>query len=310
MPTYKVIFLGLSVAGPEEETRLIAGIQKKFNVTREKAERLLQRVPVVVKKGVPKEEMERYVKAFGEIGGKVKVEEEAPSDLQSFQEFRPAPGPEQAPSPEPTPGPEPPPRREPPPPREPSPQSGSSAERRPYTGEMVTCPQCGFEQPQTDECVKCGVIISKFVRYQEMAKAYEGQVREISTEEKPPPSWEGGEGLIGAFLSTTREVLFSPTQFFKKVTYGKGYWAPLIYGVICGVIGGGTAALWQWLFASRIIPVKVFSMIPFFSIFLVLFVIAFPFMIAFSILVGSAITHLCLMIVGGTRRGSRLPSGR
>jgi len=168
---------------------------------------------------------------------------------------------------------------------------------------MVTCPQCGFEQPQTDECVKCGVIISKFVRYQEIAKTYEGQIREISSEEKPPPSWEGKEEFIGAFLSTTREVLFSSTQFFKKVTYGKGYWGPLIYGVICGMIGGGAAALWQWLFASKIIPVQVLSMIPYFSIFLVLFVIAFPFMIAFSILIGSAITHLCVLIVGGNKKG-------
>ncbi len=303
MPTYKVVFLGLSVAGPEEEARLIAGIQKRFNVSREKAERLLQRVPVVVKKGIPKEEMERYVKAFEEIGGKVKVEEEASTDFQHFHEPEPPPTPpEPAPGPEPVPGTEPPPRREPPP-RDTSRQFGPSVDRKSYTGEMVTCPQCGFEQPQTDECVKCGVIISKFVRYQEMARTYEGQVREISSEEKPPPSWEGGEGLIGAFLSTTREVLFSPTSFFKKVASGKGYWAPLIYGVICGVIGGGAAALWQWLFASRIIPVHVLSMIPFFSIFLILFVVAFPFMIAFSILVGSAITHLCVMIVGGNKKG-------
>src|SRR4030066_535342 len=66
---YKVIFLGLTVAGPEEETRLLGGLQKKFSLTPERAERLLQKVPVVVKKGISKEEMEKYVKAFGEIGG-------------------------------------------------------------------------------------------------------------------------------------------------------------------------------------------------------------------------------------------------
>jgi hypothetical protein len=298
VPTYKVIFLGLAVAGPEEEARLIAGLQKKFSLTAEKAERLLQRVPIVVKKGISKEEMERYVKAFGEIGGRMRVEEEATTE--AFEISR---EPEPPSKPEPPPSPEPPPRRAPPPKQEQPPLFTTLSDKRPYMGNLVTCPQCGFEQPETDECVKCGIIISKFVRYQEIAKSYEGQVREISSEEKPPPSWEGGEGFIEAFFSTTKEVLFSSTQFFKKVADGHGYWAPLIYGVICGVIGGGAAALWQWLFASKFIPASVLSMIPYFSLFLILFVIAFPFMIAFSIFVGSAITHLCVMIVGGNKKG-------
>ena len=50
MVPYKVIFLGLSVIGAEEETRLLGGLQKKFNLTPGKAESLLQRVPIVVKK--------------------------------------------------------------------------------------------------------------------------------------------------------------------------------------------------------------------------------------------------------------------
>ncbi len=75
MGAYKVVFSGLLVIGPEEEARLLAGLQKKFNLTPEKAESLLQRVPIVVKKGISKEEAERYAKAFGEIGGRVRVEE-------------------------------------------------------------------------------------------------------------------------------------------------------------------------------------------------------------------------------------------
>jgi len=296
--TYKVTFLGLTVAGPEEEARLLAGLQKKFNLTPERAERLFQKVPIVIKKGISNTEMERYIKAFEEIGGKVKVEEEPSSErLETTQEL-----PEAGWKPE-TVRPESPPRREPPPSPQPSLKLGPSAEKRPYTGKMVTCPQCGFEQPETDECIKCGIIISKFFQYQEMAKTYEGQVREISSEERPAPSWERGGGFFESFINTTREALFSPTQFFKKVAEGRGYWAPLIYGVICGVIGSCVAVFWQWLFASQLIPVHLLSMIPFFTIFLIVFLIALPFMIAFSILVGSGITHLCLMIVGGNKKG-------
>jgi hypothetical protein len=88
-----VIFLGLTVAGPEEEFRLIKGLQMKFNLTPEKAESLLQRVPIVVKKSVSKEEMERYVNVFKEIGGRVRIEEESVVEPLEISQ-RPAPGPE------------------------------------------------------------------------------------------------------------------------------------------------------------------------------------------------------------------------
>ena len=146
MGLYKVIFLGLTVAGQEEEARLIEGLQKKFNLSPERAESLLQRVPIVVKKGISKEEMEKYVRAFEEIGGRIRVEEEPATEAPGI-----------SPKPEPTPKPAP--------------------EMKPYTGPTITCPQCGFEQPESDECIKCGIIISKYMQYQEMARSFDGKVQ-------------------------------------------------------------------------------------------------------------------------------------
>ena len=287
MASYKVIFLGLSVIGLDDETRLLEGLQKKFNLTPEKAESLLQRVPIVVKKGLSKEDAERYVNVFEEIGGRVNVEEEEEPiptldltrdyEAQSRPEFRPGPKPEPKPAFTPRPEPE---------------------KRAPAKG-MVICPQCGFEQPETDECIKCGVIMSKYVQFQEMARSYEGQVREISSKEYTP--WESGEGFIGAFFKTTQEVLFSPTKFFEKAAAGEGYWSPLIYGLITGIIGNGCAILWFWLFMAQIIPM---DRIPFqHSLSIVRLIIPLPFQLAIGMFVGSAIIHLCLMLVGGNRQG-------
>lgn len=281
MSLYKVIFLGMAVAGPEEEVRLVKGLQGKFKLSPEKAESLLQRVPIVIKKGASKEEMERFVKAFEEIGGRVRVEEEAAEPLEISEESEPKRRPEPKT------------RAEPSFPREP--------ERRPYTGSTITCPQCGFEQPETDECIKCGMMISRYAQYQEMARSYESKIGEISSEEKHSP-WEGEEGFVGAFFKTTQEVLFSPTKFFKKVARGKGYWSPFIFGVISGIIGFGVVLLWQWLLFSGMIPLRIQSFIPY-SLFLTFVIILIPFMITFSIFVGSAITHFCLMIVRGNKRG-------
>jgi len=283
--SYKVIFLGLSVIGPDEEIRLLGGLQKKFNLTPGKAESLLQRVPIVVKKGISKEEAEKYVRAFEEIGGRAKVEEEPAPDLEITHDYEPKPT--RDPTPEPRPEPK------------PTFTYRSEPERKPYTGVMVTCPQCGFEQPETDECIKCGIIISKHVQFQEMARSYEGQVREISAEEYTP--WESGEGFIRAFYRTTRDSLFSPSRFFKKISFGEGYWAPLIYGLIAGIIGNGCAILWFWLFIAQLIPM---DRIPFqYSLSIFQMIVPLPFQLAIAMFVGSAVIHLCLMIVGGNNNG-------
>jgi len=258
--SYKVIFLGLTVAGPEEEARLIAGLQKKFNLSPEKAERLLERVPIVVKKGITREEMERCVKAFEGIGGRVRVEEEAGAGPL---EISPPPIPEQ---------------------------------------KRMTCPQCGFEQIEADACLKCGIIVSKYFEHQRRARPFEDQMGEFRPEEEAPP-WECGEGFISAFLKTTLGALFSPTNFFKSVSAGEGYLSPLIYGTISGVIGFGGTILWQWLAFSRIVPIQRFSSFHLYGFPLFTLTVAMPFLVAFSILIGSGVTHLCLMIVGGNKRG-------
>jgi hypothetical protein len=284
--SYKVVFLGLFVIGHEEESRLLKGLQKKFNITPERAESMLQRVPIVVKKGISKEEADRYIKAFEEIGGKVKVEEEEEDipRIDITQSYEPK--------------------------SETNPQRGSEAsptvprrpeiERRPFKGQMVTCPQCGFEQPETDECVKCGIIISKYRQYQEMAKSVEGQVKEISSEEYTP--WESGEGFFQGLYRTVIESLFSPVQFYKKIAAGKGYWNPFIFAMIIGIIGAGIGLIWQVVSVSKMISPEIAGVIPY-TMMVIILIVALPFVIAFSVAAMTIVTHIFLMILGGNKKG-------
>ena len=266
MGQYKVIFYGLAVAGPEDEARLLKGLQKKFNLTPEKAERLLQRVPVVVKKGASPEEMEKYVKAFQEIGGKVRLEEEEP--VSEFQE----------------------------PPATPEP------EIKGFAGKTMTCPQCAFEQPETSACVKCGLEFARYEPYKEMASS-QGQVQAIPLEGKEAFT-ESEVGFFGAFFRTTSDVLFSPVQFFRKSAAGEGYGFPLIYGLITGIIGVGGTMVWQYILLAQLFHFWIPPDIPY-SFELFAATLALPLAVLVFLFLGTAVTHICLIIVGGNKMGFR-----
>ena len=266
MVQYKVIFYGLAVAGHEEEARLLKGLQKKFNLAPEKAERLLQRVPVVVKKGTSLEEMEKYVKAFQEIGGKVRLEEEEP--VSEFQEAPETPEPE----------------------------------TKGFAGKTMTCPQCAFEQPETSVCVKCGLEFARYEPYKEMASSH-GQVEAIPSEAKEAPM-ESEVGFFGAFFRTTRDVLFSPVQFFRKSAAGEGYGFPLIYGLITGMIGLAGTMVWQYILFAQLFHFWSPPDIPY-SFELFAATLALPLAVLIFIFLGTAVAHICLIIVGGNKMGFR-----
>jgi hypothetical protein len=198
--------------------------------------------------------------------------------------------------------------------------------------QMVQCPQCGYVQEQTDECVKCGVIISKVLKYQDTVKppgveapapgtagsSPEGPQAQqfIGTPIDEPEGstpWEdmASLGLVTAFFRTMKEVLFSPTEFFRKMPVSKGLPPPLFYGVILGFVGGLIAILLQFsLFGSMgSFPAGEGmegmggGIHPFQTAFTIIYAIFLPFLIAIGLFILSGIFHLCLLIVGAGKRG-------
>ncbi|MFQ6078646.1 MAG: YIP1 family protein [Thermodesulfobacteriota bacterium] len=210
---YEILFMGPIIHTAEERERVIQGLQARFNLSRESTVRLVQRAPIVVKRGVTKKESDRYVEVFHSIGAMVRVKE------------------------------------------------------YPHSNDMTR---------------KDGTAPSR-----------------PSEEEKYCP-WEDLEGLgfFDAFLTTLKEVLLSPTQFYRRMPTRGGFRSPLIFGLILGVLGGVLGLAWQQVFMLQL---GRFSEIA--TTYFVGITIGLPLIVLVTLYLGSAVIHLCLMVVGGNRRG-------
>jgi len=111
-------------------------------------------------------------------------------------------------------------------------------------------------------------------------------------------------GLVNAFIETLKLVLMNPTVAFTQMKTEGGLIEPLIYAAIGGSVGFVVYFLFSLLFSSIGImsnqnPLAGLMGFGFGAIFMVLFV---PVFLALGLFIGSAILHLCLMLVGGAKR--------
>jgi hypothetical protein len=111
-------------------------------------------------------------------------------------------------------------------------------------------------------------------------------------------------GILNAFFETMKMVLLQPAEAFSLMKAEGGLGEPLIYAFIGGGIGFVFYLLFSLLFRS-------FGMMagrnPLGQMFgagigFIFFLILIPVFLLIIIFVGSAILHLCLMLVGGAKR--------
>jgi hypothetical protein len=109
-------------------------------------------------------------------------------------------------------------------------------------------------------------------------------------------------GFFNAFVETLVMVLTKPGEAFTAMKREGGLGEPLIYALIGGCVGGAVSFLFSLglqsfgLFADRH---DTFGAMAGMGIGSVAFIVLLPLLIVIGLFIGSAIVHLCLMIVGG-----------
>lgn len=352
---YKVTFLGPVQNDLANVNKLAEGLKDRFKLSDEAITKMMKMAPVAIKAEATLSEAEKYKEILEAIGAKVQVEpvKEVPEKQQQTEESPPpldrepqtipvqektAPPSPESPPPE---GEEPqstgestsPLDREPqvipvkekaPPP---SPKTAGASKTQAEAGEqMVKCPQCGYVQEQTDECIKCGIIISKFLKYQEVVKppgvegvapgpaggSAEGpQVQRIIGIPMEEPSgytpWEDMAtlGFFAAFFRTLTGVLFSAFRFFREMPVNKNIHYSLLYGIIMGFFVALSALLWQFAFSGLMGETEGMQGMHalFAPFFFIIYALVLPLLIAYGLFVITGILHTALMLVGGNRRG-------
>ena len=119
--------------------------------------------------------------------------------------------------------------------------------------------------------------------------------------------WEHRQerGFLNAFIETLAMVLTKPDLAFRTMKTEGGLAEPLIYALIGGCVGGIVSLLLSLglqsmgLFAGQQDTFAALAGIGVGSIALIVLV---PLFIVIGLFIGSAIIHLCLMIVGGANK--------
>ena len=112
-------------------------------------------------------------------------------------------------------------------------------------------------------------------------------------------------GFVKAFTDTLVMVLTKPVDAFRKMRTEGDFVGPLIYAVIGGSVGAVvylllTMALGSFgAMGSRSNPLGAIFGAGIGTLFMIILV---PFFVAVSTFIGSAIIHVCLMLVGGAKK--------
>jgi hypothetical protein len=118
---------------------------------------------------------------------------------------------------------------------------------------------------------------------------------------------EGKQWSFGGLMTTLKETLFNPSEFFKKMNVTGGLSNPMLYAMITGMVGWMGYYFWEIIFHDTFLGYLPSKAQQGFDLFaetgLAVKAILTPFMLIIGLFICSGIIHLLLLIVRGAKNG-------
>ncbi len=165
------------------------------------------------------------------------------------------------------------------------------------------CPSCGAElQPEPSGIEAAGPVASV------------GAVAAVAGEAGRGIPWDERDrlGVLTALVETTRQVLGSPSSFFRAMPRSGGLGSPLLYALIVGWLGVVAASLYQALFRTIVgSSLSSFADRPELAAMLgwvegwlglVIQLVFGGIFVLIGVFIAAAVFHLVLLLLGGARR--------
>ncbi len=156
------------------------------------------------------------------------------------------------------------------------------------------CPHCGNEIVEGQAfCGHCGAKL-----------ADAGPGPSAGGRSKTPWEDRASSGFVNGLFRTAGEVLFRPTEFFRKMPVTGGLTDPLLYALIVGMVGMMFSYLWQILTRGamqNVMPGMGQHALQ--GIGMAVLAFLSPFLIIAGLFISSGILHVCLMMVKGVKSG-------
>ncbi len=190
--------------------------------------------------------------------------------------------------------------------------AGHLASKPAAAEQTVACPSCGARTPAAaPRCRQCGDLIGRAGAGPEPAAGSPAGPPAPGPESQEPYSsayddweeerhcpWEEAhdQDLWRAFIATVPRILMSPSAFFSRLPRRGGFVWPILFGVMTTTAGVVFATLWLQLFSGGF---SLFGLIVTVALTLIGALIVVP----ITLLIGSGLIHLCLMIFGAADSG-------
>ena len=159
------------------------------------------------------------------------------------------------------------------------------------------CPHCGRQVSDAQPfCHHCG---GKIAPAPEAGAVRSGTAWEDRAE----------RGFFGGLLSTLRESLLRPTEFFKSMKVTGGLTDPLLYAMIVTMFGFLVSYVWQLLLRDVVhgfLPHDLRGsegFDPYSGLGLSIFSLVMPFLIIAVLFLWSGVLHVLLLLVKGAKNG-------